>query len=243
MRETKMDAAKARRIRRPSERNLRVFEQVRQLGRTQAEVAAEYGISQERVSQICRQIDRWWARTHAEPGRDRRRAELLLARRRFERIFTHAARELAKENIALVTQRTVWRAGDQARREETTRTQPQSPQWGKIVLATSRHLARLDAQLGPDDAARPGPPPLGAREAAEVLKYYRSSCVPGQSALAGTTADESLSDANRGLPIVCDEIARSDNAPDGSPARREISQDVLRVLTAAGGRPRAEPAP
>ena len=43
----------------PSERNVRVFEEVEVKGRRQTEVAAELGISQGRVAQICRAVGRW----------------------------------------------------------------------------------------------------------------------------------------------------------------------------------------
>ena len=43
----------------PSERNLQLFAEVEVLGRRQVDVAAEQGISQGRVAQICRAVEQW----------------------------------------------------------------------------------------------------------------------------------------------------------------------------------------
>jgi hypothetical protein len=189
---SKNSGAKARRMRRPSERNLQVFEQVRFLGETQAAVAARHGVSQERVSQICLQIDRWWARTHATGEEvDRRRADMLLTRRRLAHLFKRAARELAKESVALVKERT-WVEDGQTRKETTSTQQPLNPQWGKLVLQVSKQLARLDAQFGPDDASFPAP----------VVRVPAAAATWGANT-AGTQQEvEDLSDAGSAAELL-----------------------------------------
>jgi hypothetical protein len=80
------NGSEARQVRpEPSRRNREIYEQVCLLGRTQAAVAAEWGISQRRVGQICEQVESWHnygtamiAGDHRSHLRDR--LELLLKR-------------------------------------------------------------------------------------------------------------------------------------------------------------------
>ena len=93
-----------RQLRTPSERNLKVYEQVRMLGTEQAEVARQCGITQGRVSQICSQVERWQAqeRTALASTRDKkqRRTTLLWCRRQYEQTYAWAMRELVREQQA-----------------------------------------------------------------------------------------------------------------------------------------------
>jgi hypothetical protein len=52
-----------RRARQPSRRNLELYHEIAGEGRLQVEVAARLGISQPRVAQLCRQVERWIERT------------------------------------------------------------------------------------------------------------------------------------------------------------------------------------
>jgi hypothetical protein len=192
-----------RRVRQPSERNLQVFEAVRTEGRSQVEVARQYGLSQPRVAQICQQIDRWWARLRAlGAGRDARRAELLLARRRYERILATASRHLAQNEVTLATEKTRHEGG-QVLRTRTLRTEPVDPQWGRIVVWVSDRLARLDAELGPDDdevlnsfTSYSEPPDKLARRTGDDAPQDRATdcrdatCVDSASRAAELSADE-----------------------------------------------------
>jgi hypothetical protein len=88
-------AQAARRRRRPSERNLKIYEQVHVIGNDQSALAAEHGISQPRISAICRQVQRWLsARSPAvrgEPqaaGRQRAEAQWMrMAMRATDRLW------------------------------------------------------------------------------------------------------------------------------------------------------------
>jgi hypothetical protein len=146
-----MSVPKRRQLRQPSGRNLQVYRDVRELGETQAAVALRHGVTQERVSQICRQVERWLARCAQPTGDDGGPlADLILARKRYQQMFALAARELAKGDVELVTER-VRQLGDERQVARTTRTEPLNPQWGKIVVVLTDRLRRLDAKLGPDE--------------------------------------------------------------------------------------------
>ena len=76
----------------PSERDLEIFAAARIDCRRQVEVAAEFGISQSRVSQICRNVKLWRAGMGAEAdleGRDRKVVEGWLDAQRLEWLYEH----------------------------------------------------------------------------------------------------------------------------------------------------------
>ncbi len=101
---------------RPSERNQLIFREVRVLGHSQAGVAQRFGVSQVRVSQICRQVDRWqaWVAAHRRPPADQAQQErlnLLADRERCERIYLAAVGRILRSEERLITERTRVRNG------------------------------------------------------------------------------------------------------------------------------------
>jgi len=184
MKPLRLKTVKRRRLRQPSGRNLQVYHEVRELGVAQAEAAARHGVTQERVSQICRQVERWLARSQQPHGSDDLgRAELHLERRRCQALYAAAFHELAKGDQSLLTQRVQTR-GHEKRTVETTRQQPLNPQWAKLVAALSQRLAKLDAALGPDEEETLMP--HWTPQALSELKSSSSSKV--SPALAGALA-------------------------------------------------------
>ncbi len=86
--------------RQPSPRNVEVYGCVRLVGQTQEEVAARYGLTQVRVSQICAQVQEWreWVNVqppHSPSHEERRRAARRLFRQRYEQIYAGVMRHLA----------------------------------------------------------------------------------------------------------------------------------------------------
>jgi hypothetical protein len=76
----------------PSERDLEIFAAVKVDCRRQVDVAAEFGISQSRVSQICRDVKLWRAGMGigAElEGRDQKVVEAWLDAQRLENLYEH----------------------------------------------------------------------------------------------------------------------------------------------------------
>ena len=91
-REVLESAAKSLPTAPPSERDLEIFAATRIDCRRQVEVAAEFGISQSRVSQICRNVKLWRAGMGAEAdleGRDRKVVEGWLDAQRLEWLYEH----------------------------------------------------------------------------------------------------------------------------------------------------------
>ena len=152
--------AKARQRRRPSARNLRIYEAVRVQGEVQAIAAVHYKVTQGRVAQICQQVDRW--RAQNEPaelnelgGEEKRKADLWLARQRLEAIYARAMQLLSKSQWSLITEKHGERNGKKWH-ERTERTTHGGVQWLKVALRVVEKLEKLSADPQPaaDDPER-----------------------------------------------------------------------------------------
>ena len=100
----------------PSARNREIAEKVRVLGQRQVDVAAEYKLSQRRVSQICQQVAKWHSETRAWErgeldGVARRRAERVLRQEQLDQIVMRSMRAFGRSEQPLVTQRSGERPG------------------------------------------------------------------------------------------------------------------------------------
>ena len=140
--------------RKPSPRNVQIYEAVRLTGERQADVAARHGLSQRRVSAICQQVDQWqrWASTapnFEELQAQERRTALLQARHRCEKLLLAALKQAVRKQERLVSEvRRV--VGGQEVVERTVRELPINPGWPKFAGSTSRDILRFTEQLGPD---------------------------------------------------------------------------------------------
>jgi len=125
-------SATARQVRpEPSRRNREIYEQVCLLGRTQAAVAAQWGLSQRRVSQICEQVDSWHNYGTAMIAGDHR----SLLRDRLELLLKRSLR-MSSRSLELLEQEghpAHGRTGMQGLR---------------VALRTARLLAQLDRRRG-----------------------------------------------------------------------------------------------
>jgi hypothetical protein len=159
-----IEAVKSRR-RKPSERNLRIYEEVRVEGIEQAEVAALHGVSPRRVSAICQQVDRWygeqepWQRGELQGASDRQ-AEHLVARRRLAHVYSWAMRGLKSSGQTLTEGHTTIPDHGTTVRKHISRDQKFNVQWLKIAKGAAEKLLALAADDEPGEVA---PPPRVAR--------------------------------------------------------------------------------
>jgi hypothetical protein len=138
---------------RPSERNLRIADEVRVGGRTQSEVAADFGISQRRVSQICRQVEQWfaspgWLRGET-CGQDEERAMEELTRRQLAEIYGRAMRAYARSERVLVTRRNGERKEGERWSETSEREQRLDTGSLRVALRAIEQRARIDKRSTP----------------------------------------------------------------------------------------------
>jgi hypothetical protein len=133
---------------------LQIYEEARVRGERQEDVAARHGLTQQRVSEICAQVERWRQSLASTPDyeaidADERRRRLLAARQREETILLVALRQAVAERDTIVSERRVTTAeGTQVTRTE--KVMPVNPQWLKIAQAASQSLTRMNESLGVD---------------------------------------------------------------------------------------------
>ena len=138
----------------PSPRNMQIYELVRVQNERQEQVAARFGINQQRVSQICSQVEAWrrWLETapdFAVRAADERRRMLLAARLREERLLLLALQRAVEPAETLVTERTMTSlAGTKVDRYE--KVLPANPAWLKFAAQSAQRIARLGERLGVD---------------------------------------------------------------------------------------------
>jgi len=140
--------------RRPSARNMQIYEEARVRRERQEDVAARHSLTQQRVSEICAQVEAWYQWQASAPDYEaveanEQRQRLLAARQREETVLLLARRQAAAERETLVSERRV----TTARGTDVTRTEkvlPTNPAWLKIVQAASQTLLRINAKLGVD---------------------------------------------------------------------------------------------
>jgi hypothetical protein len=138
----------------PSSRNRRIADEVWVNGRTQTDVAAEYGLSQRRISQICQQVDRWYSETEAWErgelcGGTEQRFESELARRQLTEIYRRAMRGHARSEKPLVTRRSRTSEGATMWSEETEREQRQDTGSLRVAMRAIEQRTKLDRRGEP----------------------------------------------------------------------------------------------
>jgi len=119
----------------PGERDLQIYAAVRVDGRRQVEVAAEFGISQGRVSQIVRRVNRWRVGMGIEADlehRDRRSVDRWLEQLRIEKLYEETMELYRRSQEPRRRERTVTGKSGQTR-TETIDHQPGNLQCLKLA--------------------------------------------------------------------------------------------------------------
>jgi hypothetical protein len=138
----------------PSARNMQIYDLVRVQNERQERVAARFGVNQQRVSQICRQVEAWRQWLESVPDyearvADERRRILLTARLREEKLLLLALQRAVEPAETLVTERTMTSpAGTKVDRYE--KVLPANPAWLKFAAQSAQRVARLGERLGVD---------------------------------------------------------------------------------------------
>jgi hypothetical protein len=159
---------------RPSQRNLEIYEEVHVKGKSQLEVGAFRGLSQSRVSAICRQVARWRGAHESselgEPqGASKVRAERWLTRRRLEEVYGWTLRGLESSGQSLVSHVTQDRDDGPTRRTITRKEQNLNVQWAKVARATVNDLHKL-AELDEPEAPPDTRPQLRQEQANRIVR-------------------------------------------------------------------------
>ena len=154
-----IDAAKGRR-RRPSERNLRIYEEVRVEGLDPMEVAAYRNISRRRVSAICQQVARWYSeqepwRLGDPQGAAALRAERLAARQRLAHVYSWAMRGLKSSGQTITEGHTTETDGEPTVRKQVSKDQHFNVQWLKVANGAAEKLLALAKEEEPAEVAPP----------------------------------------------------------------------------------------
>jgi hypothetical protein len=170
---TQLVQATRSRASRPSQRNLEIYEEVHVKGKSQLEVGAFRGLSQSRVSAICRQVARW--RGGQEPGdlgepqgAAKVRAGRWLTRRRLEEVYGWTLRGLESSGQSQVSQVTRSRDDGPTWRITQRKEQNFNVQWAKVARATVNDLHKLAELEEPESP--PSKPRLRQEQADRIVR-------------------------------------------------------------------------
>jgi hypothetical protein len=146
-------SARARKT--PSARNQRIADEVWVNGRTQVEVAAEYRLSQRRISQICQQVEAWQAQTEAWErgqtcGSKEKEVENELQKRQLTEIYRRSMRAFTRSERPLVSRRSRKCAGDEQWSEEHEREQRLDTGSLRVAMRALEQRAKLAPRDHPD---------------------------------------------------------------------------------------------
>jgi hypothetical protein len=131
--------------RRPSARNLAIYEAVKVRRKRQVDVGAQFGVSQRRVSKICQQVERW-----RDPAARQATPEELarhLVRQQLDEIYQRSLTQLAKSEKPLVVEWSGERNG-QPWSERCIRDRPVEAKWLRMALQAAIRLAELERPAG-----------------------------------------------------------------------------------------------
>jgi hypothetical protein len=140
----------------PSQRDQRIYVEYQVTGRTQTDLAADYKLTQCRVSQIIRRVHRWRADAtlNLEPGTlnaaARRRLDQWKEYERLNFACREAIRHFRLEQKTMTHKK--GERGDKSFDETTERIAPPNLQYLKIMLQASAQLHRLLNQPPEDEA-------------------------------------------------------------------------------------------
>ena len=165
-------------LRVPSQRDQQIFAQVEGLGRLQTEVAAEFGLTQSRVSQICKRVGVWRARARPrETGelsrREQAQLDMYLDRLRLEEIYKQSMREFHKSSQPLVTVRERVKGGEVEFIETTTRGRAANVQFLKAAMKAQEQLGKLSQRELPVDRAEDSGKDVEWFKLQDYLKWAR----------------------------------------------------------------------
>ena len=168
------------RKRRPSQRDQDIAAAVRVQGRRQVEVAAEFGLTRRRVSQICRQIEKWhanipsWERGEVDEEQ-RSQPDRILQRDQLTEIYGAALRAYARSEQPLVTVRRGKR-GEQRWSDRSQRQQRLDTGSLRVALkAIEMQWKLVDRPFKKDDEGKDekGRLCILLRYVADVLEFVR----------------------------------------------------------------------
>src|SRR5262245_37261549 len=141
----------ARQRRTPSRRNLEIYDALMLQGRTQEDVAEQYGLSQARISQILASVEGWRASTAAvdrgEPTPQQvQRNDAWLVRRRNDELYRRNLRAFDASDQPLTTVKTI----EVCEEEEPRAAEPKNQdEEGVAVFCEAKHGA---ADAAPEPA-------------------------------------------------------------------------------------------
>lgn len=139
--------SKSRKRPAPSPRDQQIYLDYQVSGKRQTDLAAQYELTQCRISQIIRRVAAWRsqadAREEGEPApRQQQQLDRFLERERLNFIARESLRLFGEEQKT-ITKKSGTR-GDNAIDETTERTAPPNVQYLKIALQATRQLSQLE---------------------------------------------------------------------------------------------------
>ena len=196
----------------PSERDQQIYLEYQGTGKSQIELAGQYKLTQCRVSQIVRRVERWLRDSPSalQPGKPNAAAAGALERRleheRLNFVCREAMRHFHQEQKT-VTHKQGHR-GDTAFDETTERQVPPNVQFLKAILQANAQLSRL-ADKPPVRSARPAarkglndaPGPIGKQSCPEE-GWTEPRRAPAAAAGFPCEALVCLTRSSRGLQVA-----------------------------------------
>jgi hypothetical protein len=162
----------------PSDRDQALYREYSTSGKTQAQLAAEHGLSQARLSQITRRVRAWLANTAPDtltrrasegdyhsaseganaylPDDQRQALIQRLEYERLEQLFRQAMRTFSKTTVTTHREGSF---GPTPFVEKTVRELAPAAKWLKIALRAAKDLSRLELTTNISTCADPQAPP------------------------------------------------------------------------------------
>ena len=180
MRELVNRVVKASRERKPpSARNRQIADEVWVNGRTQVEVAAEFRLSQRRVSQICQQVEAWQAQTQAWQrgqtcGSGEKEVENELQKRQLTEIYRRSMRAFTRSERPLLSRRSRKCGGDEQWSEEHEREQRLDTGSLRVALRALEQRSKLAPRTDPERRYTSDQHVQNLEWIVHILSQYRS---------------------------------------------------------------------
>ena len=179
MRELVERVVKASRERKPpSARNRQIADAVWVNGRTQVEVAAEFRLSQRRVSQSCQQVEAWQAQTQAWQrgqtcGSEEKEVENELQKRQLTEIYRRSMRAFTRSERPLVSRRSRKCGEDEQWSEEHEREQRLDTGSLRVALRALEQRSKLAPRHDPERRYTSDQHVQNLEWIAHILSQYR----------------------------------------------------------------------
>jgi len=162
----------------PSARNRQIADAVWVNGRTQVEVAAEFRLSQRRVSQICQQVEAWQAQTQAWQrgqtcGSEEKEVENELQKRQLTEIYRRSMRAFTRSERPLVSRRSRKCGEDEQWSEEHEREQRLDTGSLRVALRALEQRSKLAPRHDPERRYTSDQHVQNLEWIAHILSQYR----------------------------------------------------------------------